>query len=156
MYNCQSMDISKKCRKKKTFQRWYWLEKKRRKRIIKYRNINRRRSVVQSTPPLWWSLTSLTCHLPNRHDYNKICIESQWKWSKSDSATILINNHKQILFHPRISSSTQVILADRPLPLNGKFYWEIFMPAVYGTSIMFGIASKLERIYTNKSNFYFS
>jgi hypothetical protein len=81
---------------------------------------------------------------------------SSTKWSKSDSATILINNHKQILFHPRISSSTQVILADRPLPLNGKFYWEIFMPAVYGTSIMFGIASKLERIYTNKSNFYFS
>lgn len=135
------------CRKKKTFQRWYWLEKKRRKTRVKHRNINRR-LVVQSTPPLWWSSTSLTCHLPNRHEYKKICNESKWKWSKTDSTTVLSNNNKQILFHPRVSSSTQVILADRPLPLNGKYYWEIFMPAVYGTSIMFGIASKL------RENFY--
>jgi hypothetical protein len=141
-------------KKKKTFQRWYWLEKRRKKR--KRRNHNSvviyHGSVVQSTPPpspLSWSSTSLKCHLISRHQFNKSCIESKWKWSSSHSTTILLDNNKQILFHPRISSSTQVILADRPLPSNGKHYWEIFMPAVYGTSIMFGIASKLIEVLEN-------
>ncbi len=128
--------------KKKIFQRWYWLEKKRRKRKSKHLNISSG-SIVRSTPPLWWSSTSLICHLISQHNLNKICIESKWKWSKSNCSTILIHNNQQILFHPRISSSTQVILADRPLPFHGKHYWEIYMPAVYGTSIMFGIASKM-------------
>lgn len=139
-------------REKKKLYRWYWLEKKRRKKrrnkiIIQRRNISSE-SVVRTTPlPLWWSSASLISHLKSRHYSNKICIETQWKWSCTNSTTILIDNDKQILFHPRISSSTQVILADRPLPLNGKFYWEIYMPAVYGTSIMFGIASKFNRLY---------
>jgi len=128
--------------KKKKFHRWYWLEKRRRK---KHLNISSG-SVVQSTPPpLCWSSTSLICRLISQHNFTKVCIESKWKWSTSttSSSTILINNNKQILFHPRISSSTQVILADRPLPFSGKHYWEIYMPAIYGTSIMFGIASKM-------------
>jgi hypothetical protein len=116
------------------------MSKKRRKRKGKHP------IVVRSIPALWWSSTSLICHLISPHDLNKTCIECQWKWSKTNSSTILINNSTQILFHPRISSSTQVVLADRPLPSNGKYYWEIFMPAVYGTSIMFGIASKLGNV----------
>lgn len=133
---------------KKSFQRWYWLEKRRRRKkrrshsIIQRRNISSG-SVVQSTPPLWWSSTSSLCHLHSRHDFHKNCIESQWKWSQSNSTTVLSNDSKQILFHPRVSSSTQVILADRPLPSHGRHYWEIYMPAIYGTSLMFGIASKL-------------
>jgi hypothetical protein len=131
-------------KKKKTFQRWYWLEKRNHNSVVIHNG-----SVVQSTPPLSWSSTSLKCHLISRHQFNKSCIESQWKWSPSNSTTILLDNNQQILFHPRISSSTQVILADRPLPSNGKHYWEIFMPAVYGTSIMFGIASKLICVFEN-------
>ena len=120
----------------------YWLEKKRRKKRIQHLTINSR-GIVRSTPPLYWSSTSVSCPWTNQHDYQRNCIEHQWKWTKSIcSSTLLINNNTQILFHPRISSSTEVILADRPLPRNGKFYWEIFMPAIYGTSIMFGIASK--------------
>ncbi|CAF0933222.1 unnamed protein product [Rotaria sordida] len=142
---------------KKIFQRWYWLKKRRRKKrnniIIQQLNIHNR-SIIRSTPsssssssPLWWSSTSLICHFKNKHhSNNKICIENKWSWSKTNSTTILINNNKQILFHPRISSSTQVILADRPLPLYGKFYWEIYMPTVYGTSIMFGIATKEQKL----------
>jgi len=122
--------------------------KNRRKRKSKHLNINRG-NVVRSTPPLWWSSTSLICHSISQHDLNKTCIESKWKWSKSNSSTILINNNKQILFHPRISSSTQVILADRPLPSNGKHYWEIFVPAVYGTSIMFGIATNKQKLISS-------
>ncbi|CAF1068769.1 unnamed protein product [Adineta steineri] len=136
-------------KKKKTFQRWYWLEKKRRKREKKNRNnIITSGSVVRSTPPLWWSSTSLKCHLFSQHTFNKTCIESTWKWSTTttNSSTILIDNNKQILFHPRISSSTQVILADRPLPYHGKHYWEIYMPAVYGTSIMFGVATNKQKL----------
>jgi hypothetical protein len=129
-------------------ERRYWLEKKkRRKRKIKHRNISSETVTVRSIPPLWWSSTSLTCHLISRHELHRNCLEKKWKWSKSESLSIiLMDNHQQILFHPRVSSSTQVILADRPLPWNGKHYWEIFMPAVYGTSIMFGIASKLMKI----------
>ncbi|CAF1197149.1 unnamed protein product [Rotaria sp. Silwood1] len=149
------MNMSKKQEEeKKIFQRWYWLEKRRRKRkrrnniIIQQSNI-RSGNVVRSTPPspsLWWSSTSLICHLKSRHHFNKICIENKWQWITTNSTTVLINNNQQILFHPRISSSTQVILADRPLPSNGKFYWEIYMPAVYGTSIMFGIATKKQKL----------
>ncbi|CAF2500614.1 unnamed protein product [Rotaria sp. Silwood2] len=118
----------------------------RRGRFIPPRS-RQQRSVVRSTsPPLWWSSTSLICHIKSRHHFNKICIENKWKWSNPNSTTILINHNKQILFHPRISSSTQVILADRPLPSNGKFYWEIYMPAVYGTSLMFGIATKEQKL----------
>jgi hypothetical protein len=159
--------------KKKSYQRRLWLEKrrkrKRRKRsnIIdqnqKHRNVNnggRNRSTVRSVPtsvlpPLSWSSISLTCHLKNEHHLNKNCLNSQWSWSKStkiNSTTALLDKNKQILFHPRTSSSTQVILADRPLPLNGKYYWEIYMPAVYGTSIMFGIASKLREIVNISNN----
>jgi SPRY domain-containing SOCS box protein 3 len=153
--------------KKKSYQRRQWLEKRKRKRrkrsnIIdqtqKHRNVSNggsNRSTVRSVPtsilpPLSWSSISLISHLKNEHHSNKNCLNSQWKWSKStkiDSTTVLLDNNKRILFHPRTSSSTQVILADHPLPLNGKHYWEIYMPAVYGTSIMFGIASKLKKIF---------
>jgi len=151
--------------KKKSYQRRQWLEKRRKRKrkrersnIIdqnqKHRNVGnggRHRSTVRSVPtsilpPLSWSSISLMCHIKSEHDFKKNCLDSQWKWSKSNkinSTTILLDNNKQILFHPRTSSSTQVILSDRPLPLNGKHYWEIFVPAIYGTSIMFGIASKL-------------
>ncbi len=128
-------------------ERWYWLEKKkRRKGKSKHRHISSGTGSVRSTPPLWWSSTSLTCHLISPHDIYRNCMESKWKWSKSESSIILMHNNQQILFHPKVSSSTQVILADRPLPLNGKHYWEIFMPAVYGTSLMFGIASKSMKV----------
>jgi hypothetical protein len=154
--------------KKKSYQRRRQRLEKRRKRkrkrsnIIdqnqKHRNVSnggRHRSTVRSVPtsilpPLCWSSISLMCHLKSEHYLNKNCLNSQWKWSKSNkinSTTILLDNNKQILFHPRTSSSTQVILADHPLPLNGKHYWEIYMPAVYGTSIMFGIASKLKKFF---------
>ena len=97
-------------------------------------------------PPLCWSSASLICHLTSKHDSTRNCLESSWAWSKSahtdDSTAVLLDHQKQILFHPRTSSSTQVILADRPLPSHGKHYWEIYMPSIYGTSIMFGIASK--------------
>lgn len=151
--------------KKKSFQRRQWLEKrrkrkrrKRRNNIIdqnqKHRNVSnggRHRSTVRSDPtsrlpPLCWSSTSLMCHPQSEHHLHRNCFDSHWKWAKhhsTDSTAILLDNNQQILFHPRTSSSTQVILADRPLPSNGKHYWEIYMPAVYGTSIMFGIASKL-------------
>ncbi len=151
--------------KKKSYQRRQWLEKRRKRKrkrssniiIIdqnqKHRNVGnggRHRSTVRSVPtsilpPLSWSSISLICHLKSEHHVKTTCLPSQWKWSKSNeipSTTILLDHNKQILFHPRTSSSTQVILSDRPLPLNGKHYWEISMPAVYGTSIMFGIASK--------------
>ena len=123
-------------------ERWYWLEKKWRKTKIKHLNNNRRVEPVPSSPPLRWSSASLTCPLISPHDFYRNCIPRKWKWSKSNASTILMHHNEQILFHPRRSSSTQVILADRPLPSCGKFYWEIFVPAVYGTSIMFGIASK--------------
>ena len=150
--------------KKKSFQRRQWLEKRRRRKrkrrnnIIdqnqKHRNVSnggRHRSTARSDPtsilpPLGWSSTSLMCHLQSEHHVRRNCFDSHWKWVKlhsTDSTTILLDNNQQILFHPRTSSSTQVILADQPLPSNGKHYWEIYMPAVYGTSIMFGIASKL-------------
>lgn len=138
MYMRKKMNDGKKI----FFQRWYWLEKRRRKKI--HSNISRK-NVVQSTrrPPLWWSSTSLTCNLPSQHHSNRICMKKTWNWLNTNNSTILFDDNKQILFHPRVSSSTQVILADRPLPSYGKSYWEIYMPAVYGTSIMFGIASKL-------------
>lgn len=152
--------------KKKPYQRRQWLENRRKRKrsrrsnIIdqnqKHRNVSnggRHSSTVRSVPtsslpPLCWSSSSLMCHLSSEHYLNKNCLNSQWKWSKSNkitSTSILLDHNKQILFHPRTSSSTQVILADQPLPLHGRHYWEIYMPAVYGTSIMFGIASKLTR-----------
>lgn len=150
--------------KKKSYQRRQWLEKRRKRKRKRRNNIDQNQkhrnvsnggsngSTIQSVstsilPPLCWSSSSLMCHLKNEHHVNKNCLDSHWKWSPSrtniNSTTILLANNKQILFHPRTSSSTQVILADQPLPLNGKHYWEIYVPAVYGTSIMFGIASKL-------------
>lgn len=149
--------------KKKSCQRRQWLEKRRKRKRKRSNNIEQNqkhrnvisggsnRSTIRSVsasilPPLCWSSISLMCHLKNEHHINRNCLDSQWKWSistKMNSTTILLDNNKQILFHPRTSSSTQVILADQPLPSNGKHFWEIYMPAVYGTSIMFGIASKL-------------
>lgn len=155
---------------KKSSQRWQWLEKRRSRRtrrrrrrgssIIadqqhqKHRNIGgvgKSRGAVRSVPPsslppLCWSSTSLMCHLQSKHLLKSTCLQSSWKWSPpADLAatTILLDQNQQILFHPRTSSSTQVILADRPLPQHGKHYWEIYIPAVYGTAMMFGIASKL-------------
>ncbi|CAF1137521.1 unnamed protein product [Rotaria sordida] len=128
---------------------------------MKHRNVNNggsNRSTIQSLstsilPPLCWSSTSLMCHLKSEHYLKtKNCLHSHWKWSQTNkihSTTILLDNNKQILFHPRTSSSTQVILADRPLPLNGKHYWEIYMPAVYGTSIMFGIATNEQQMFSS-------
>ena len=66
-------------------ERWYWLEKKSRKRKIKQLNISRRTVAVRSTPPLWWSSASLTCHLINQHNFHKNCMERKWKWSNSNS-----------------------------------------------------------------------
>ena len=157
--------------KKKSWQRRRWLEKRRKRKsstrrrrrrtpsnIIdqsqKHRNVGgggRNRQTVRRVPssilpPLCWSSASLICHLPSKHDSTRNCLESSWTWSKSahtdDGTAVLLDQQKQILFHPRTSSSTQVILADRPLPSHGKHYWEIYMPSIYGTSIMFGIASK--------------
>ncbi|CAF0736182.1 unnamed protein product [Didymodactylos carnosus] len=51
-----------------------------------------------------------------------------------------------IMFHPRRSSSTCVLLGNCPLPSTGKHYWELFIPAVYGTSIMFGVATKQQKL----------
>ncbi|UJR31359.1 hypothetical protein I4U23_018853 [Adineta vaga] len=158
--------------KKKFFQRRQWLEKrrkrkrKRRNNIIidqnqKHRNVSNggsHRSTVRSVPtsilpPLCWSSTSLMCHLQSEHISHRNCLDSQWKWSKiistESTTTILLDNNRQILFHPRTSSSTQVILGDQPLPSNGKHYWEIFMPAVYGTSIMFGIATNKQQLISS-------
>ena len=115
--------------------------KRRRK---KYSSIINNTHIIQ-TVPFSWSSASLQCHLQSRHFPYKTCLESSWRWSTT-SAAILLNHDKQILFHPRVSSSTEVVLADRPLPCHGKHYWEIYMPAIYGTSIMFGIASKLIEI----------
>ncbi|CAF1174781.1 unnamed protein product, partial [Adineta ricciae] len=117
-------------------------------------NGGRHRSTARSDPtsilpPLGWSSTSLMCHLQSEHHFRRNCFNSHWKWVKlhsTDSTTILLDNNQQILFHPRTSSSTQVILADQPLPSNGKHYWEIYMPAVYGTSIMFGIATNKQQL----------
>ena len=151
--------------KKKSCRRRQWLEKRRKRKrkrsnssnIIdqnqKHRNVGnggRHRSTVRSMPtsilpPLSWSPKSLICHLQSQHHSKRTCFNRQWQWTKSNqtnSTTILLENNQQILFHPRTSSSTEVILSDQPLPLNGKHYWEIYMPAIYGTSIMFGIASK--------------
>ena len=121
----------------------------------KHRNVGsgggRNRQTVRCVPPsilppLCWSSASLICHLTSKHDSTRNCLESSWTWSKSahtdDGTAVLLDHQKQILFHPRTSSSTQAILADRPLPSHGKHYWEIYMPSIYGTSIMFGIASK--------------
>lgn len=156
--------------KKKSFQRRQWLEKrrkrkrKRRNNIIdqnqKHRNVDnggRHRSTVRSVPtsilpPLSWSSISLMCHLKSEHNIKRTCLDSHWKWSKLNqinSTTILLDNNKQILFHPRTSSSTQVILSDRPLPTNGKHYWEIYVPAIYGTSIMFGIATNKQQLISS-------
>ncbi|CAF3208630.1 unnamed protein product [Rotaria socialis] len=146
------MNMSEKIgTKKKHFRRWHWSEKKGRKKrnntIIQRQSISSR-SVARATPlpPLWWSPASLICHVKSRHYANKVCIGTQWKWSTADSTVILNNDNRQILFHPRVSSSTQVILADRSLPISGKYYWEIYMPAVYGTSIMFGIATNKQKL----------
>ncbi|CAF3439772.1 unnamed protein product [Rotaria socialis] len=156
--------------KKKSCQRRQWLEKRRKRKrkrsnIIdqnqKHRNVNSggsNRSTIRSVsgsvlPPLCWSAISLMCHLKSDHNLNKNCLNSRWQWSKStnniNTTTILLDNNKQILFHPRTSSSTQVILADRPLPSNGKHYWEIYVPAVYGTSIMFGIATNEQQMLSS-------
>ena len=154
--------------KKKFSQRRQWLEKRRRRRrtrsnIIdqnqKHRNVDsggRHRRTVRSVPtsilpPLSWSAKSLISHLISEHHSKRICLERSWQWAKSkaiNSTSILLDQNKQILFHPRTSSSTEVILSDRPLPLDGKHYWEIYVPAIYGTSIMFGIASKWRRLLT--------
>lgn len=147
--------------KKKSSQRRQWLEKRRKRKrssnIIdqnqKHRSGGRRRGTVRSEPtsalpPLSWSTTSLMCHLASEHPAKRTCLESRWQWAKSssgNSTAILLEKNKQILFHPRTSSSTEVILSDRPLPLHGRHYWEIYVPAIYGTSIMFGIASKWKR-----------
>jgi len=155
--------------KKKSYQRRRWLEKRRKRKrkrsnIIdqnqKHRNVGnggRHRSTVRSVPtfilpPLSWSSISLMCHIKSEHKFKKTCLDTHWKWSKSNkinSTTILLDNNKQILFHPRTSSSTQVILSDRPLPLNGKHYWEIYVPAIYGTSIMFGIATNEQQLISS-------
>ena len=101
------------------------------------------------SPPWWWSSASLTCHLSSRHPRHRTCMESSWRWATTTSTAVLADDRKQILFHPRASSSTQVVLADRPLPSRGTHYWEIYVPAVYGTSVMFGIASKISKASTN-------
>ena len=94
-----------------------------------------------------WSPNSLICPLASQHQGYDSCLESSWRWSIHHpilSSTKIMNDRKQILFHSISSSSTQVILADRTLPNSGgRFYWEIYVPAVYGTSLMFGIASWL-------------
>ena len=162
--------------KKKFSRRRQWLEKRRRRRkrrkrsnsnsgsnIIdqnqKHRNADsggRQESTVRSVStsrllPLSWSSKSLISQLSSTHHSKRTCLERHWQWSKcteKNSSSLLLDQNKQILFHPRTSSSTEVILSDRPLPADGKHYWEIYVPAIYGTSIMFGIASKWRRLLT--------
>ena len=170
MENSWSMKVSETQEKnddeeKNIFQRRNWLVKNRRKRkkrnkiVLQHHDNCSSESIVRSRPPLWWSSTNLICHLNSRHNFNKTCTKTKWKWSKTVSTTILMNDNEHILFHPRVSSSTQVVLADSPLPLSGNYFWEIYVPAVYGTSIMFGIASKqnrfISRTYYSKENILF-
>ncbi|CAF1107888.1 unnamed protein product [Didymodactylos carnosus] len=51
-----------------------------------------------------------------------------------------------VMFHPRRSSSTCVLLGNSPLPSTGRYYWELYIPSVYGTSIMFGVATKQQKL----------
>lgn len=108
--------------------------------------IQRRNPSSSSSPhlptPLSWSSTSFMSHHPSEHEKKCSGLSTSWKWSKPSSTTLLLDHDQQILFHPRTSSSTQVILADRPLDKTGKHRWEIVVPAVYGTSMMFGIATR--------------
>lgn len=162
----QTMLVGKRRnRKKKSSQHRLCLEKRKRnsKNIIidqnqKHRNVSnggrhRRtvRTAVSSTrlPPLSWLKTTLKSKYQSKHQTNLNCRPNLWKWSSTNSTTILFEHNRQILFHPRTSSSTQAILANQPLPTYGKHYWEIYVPAVYGTSMMFGIATKQQQLSSN-------
>lgn len=100
----------------------------------------------QALAVVGWSANSLICPLVSNHQQRDSCIQYPWHWSENQpisSSTQIINERKQILFYPTTNAATEVILADRPLPnAGGRFYWEIYLPSVFGTSIMFGVASK--------------
>lgn len=108
-------------------------------------------SSTSRLPPLSWLKQTLKSQYQSKHQSTKTCRTNLWQWSSSSStnSTILLDHNRRILFHPRTSSSTQVILANQPLPSYGKHYWEIYVPAVYGTSMMFGIATKQQQLSSN-------
>ncbi|XP_063701997.1 SPRY domain-containing SOCS box protein 3 [Culicoides brevitarsis] len=78
--------------------------------------------------------------------------EDNWTWNKRDrSQEVRLSgqNSRTVHFHPNWSKGTAGIRGNRVLN-NGRYYWEIKVSQrVFGTSMMFGIGTKLARVHAN-------
>lgn len=77
-------------------------------------------------------------------------LEDNWKWSRRLSKNQSPNDAhflgKSVVFHPHYAWGSIAARADKRLTRNTIAYWEIHVPNVYGTSMMFGIGTKNAKI----------
>nr|CAH7723015.1 unnamed protein product [Callosobruchus chinensis] len=67
---------------------------------------------------------------------------NQWSWSSISTNARVLNNCRDILFHPYISSGTGAARVDLELKPNFHYYWEIKMlTMLYGTDVMVGVGT---------------
>ncbi|XP_014248161.1 SPRY domain-containing SOCS box protein 3 [Cimex lectularius] len=78
--------------------------------------------------------------------------DDYWTWNRHDRSheVRLYDNGLNIAhFHPNWSSGTAAVRGTRVLN-NGRYYWEIRIPQrVFGTSMMFGVATESARVHVN-------
>ncbi|KAB0797427.1 hypothetical protein PPYR_08421 [Photinus pyralis] len=78
--------------------------------------------------------------------------DDSWTWNrreKSREVTLYGNSFNIAHFHPNWSSGTAGVRGTRVLN-NGKYFWEIHLSQrIFGTSMMFGIATKYARLHVD-------
>jgi len=86
--------------------------------------------------------------MPMRHG-----CDDDWTWSFSDrsSEVRLYDMGRRVAhFHPNWSAGTAGVQGTRVLN-NGRYYWELKLSQrVFGTSMMFGIATKAARLHAHE------
>ena len=74
-----------------------------------------------------------------------------WTWSKKDKSHEVRIRHRgrRAHFHPKWSNGTAAVRGNRVLN-HGKHYWEVKVTQrIFGTSMMFGIATRTARLHAN-------
>ena len=75
--------------------------------------------------------------------------KDHWSWNnndKSDEVKLHGSKDRVAHFHPYLSNLTAGVRGTRVLN-GGRYYWEINVKNIFGTSIMFGIGTKKARLH---------
>lgn len=77
--------------------------------------------------------------------------EDHWSWNKNDKShkvRLYGPKHRIAHFHPNWSNGTAGVRGTRMLN-GGRYYWEINVQRIFGTSMMFGIGTKRARVHVD-------